>query len=209
MPNVRHAYWSNQSFSAKDASEKPKSLGEIVSSDLGFVPVKTDAGEQCFFTYTDHASDMTVVCLMVKKSEQVQRFIHYVQLMETISVKRLKCNNCGEYINKDMAAFCREKGILLTPSSAHTPEQNGLAERKNRTLVEMAKAMLLDAALPKTCWGMRLCMLLTFAIDRPRVPTGENALRLKLSRGNVQTWHIFSHLDLSVSSIFMSLVVRN
>ncbi len=101
------------------------------------MPLKTEHDESCFVTYTDHASDFTVVHLISRKSSQFEYFQTYTEAMGNqfgVTMKRLKCDNGSEYINHKMEDFCRQKGILLTPSSAHTPEQNGRAERKNRTL---------------------------------------------------------------------------
>ena len=70
-----------------------------------------------------------------------------------------------------MKDVCRSKGILLTPSSAHSPEQNGRAARKNRTLVEMTRAMLLDSGLDKKYWGDAL---LHANYLRNRAPTRSN-----------------------------------
>ncbi|GKD32561.1 putative ribonuclease H-like domain-containing protein, partial [Tanacetum coccineum] len=52
-----------------------------------------------------------------------------------------------------MDEFCREKGIKREYSVARTPQQNGVAERKNRTLIEAARTMLADSKLPTTFWA--------------------------------------------------------
>ncbi|GKG49530.1 putative ribonuclease H-like domain-containing protein, partial [Tanacetum coccineum] len=52
-----------------------------------------------------------------------------------------------------MVEFCREKGIKREYSVARTPQQNGVAERKNMTLIEAARTMLADSKLPTTFWA--------------------------------------------------------
>ncbi|GKG28230.1 putative ribonuclease H-like domain-containing protein, partial [Tanacetum coccineum] len=52
-----------------------------------------------------------------------------------------------------MDDFCREKGIKIEYSVARTPQQNGVAERKNKTLIEAARTMLADSKLPTTFWA--------------------------------------------------------
>ncbi|GJX44337.1 ribonuclease H-like domain-containing protein [Tanacetum coccineum] len=52
-----------------------------------------------------------------------------------------------------LVIFCREKGIKREYSVARTPQQNGVAERKNRTLIEAARTMLADSKLPTTFWA--------------------------------------------------------
>ncbi|GKG28687.1 retrovirus-related pol polyprotein from transposon TNT 1-94, partial [Tanacetum coccineum] len=63
------------------------------------------------------------------------------------------CDNGGEFRNKEMDNFCSRKGIKREFSNARTPQQNGVAERRNRTLIEAARTMLVDAKLPVTFWA--------------------------------------------------------
>nr|GEV34972.1 hypothetical protein [Tanacetum cinerariifolium] len=64
-----------------------------------------------------------------------------------------RCDNRGEFKNKEMNEFCTKKGISREFSNARTPQQNGVAERRNRTLIESARTMLVDAKLPVTFWA--------------------------------------------------------
>ncbi|GKD08430.1 putative ribonuclease H-like domain-containing protein, partial [Tanacetum coccineum] len=63
------------------------------------------------------------------------------------------CDNGTEFKNKEMNQFCERKGIKREFSVARTPQQNGVAERKNRTLIEAARTMLADSKLPTTFWA--------------------------------------------------------
>ncbi|GJT37477.1 putative ribonuclease H-like domain-containing protein [Tanacetum coccineum] len=64
-----------------------------------------------------------------------------------------RCDNGTEFKNKVMNQFCKMKGIKREFSVARTPQQNGVAERKNRTLIEAARTMLADSKLPTTFWA--------------------------------------------------------
>ncbi|GKD50300.1 ribonuclease H-like domain-containing protein [Tanacetum coccineum] len=64
----------------------------------------------------------------------------------------IRCDNGTEFKNKDMNQFCERKSIKREFSVARTPQQNGVAERKNRTLIEAARTMLADFKLPTTFW---------------------------------------------------------
>nr|GFA81977.1 retrovirus-related Pol polyprotein from transposon TNT 1-94 [Tanacetum cinerariifolium] len=64
-----------------------------------------------------------------------------------------RCDNGGELKNKEINEFCTKKGIRIEFSNARTPQQNGVAERRNRTLIEAARTMLADAKLPTTFWA--------------------------------------------------------
>ncbi|GJV24301.1 retrovirus-related pol polyprotein from transposon TNT 1-94 [Tanacetum coccineum] len=68
-------------------------------------------------------------------------------------VKVIRCDNGTEFKNKEMNQFCERKGIKREFSVARTPQQNGVAERKNRTLIEAARTMLADSKLPTTFWA--------------------------------------------------------
>ncbi|GKC37227.1 putative ribonuclease H-like domain-containing protein, partial [Tanacetum coccineum] len=63
------------------------------------------------------------------------------------------CDNGTEFKNSEMNQFCEMKGIKREFSVARTPQQNGVAERKNRTLIEAARTMLADSLLPTTFWA--------------------------------------------------------
>ncbi|GJS82642.1 retrovirus-related pol polyprotein from transposon TNT 1-94 [Tanacetum coccineum] len=64
-----------------------------------------------------------------------------------------RCDNGTEFKNNDMNQFCGMKGIKREFSVARTPQQNRVAERKNRTLIEAARTMLADSLLPTTFWA--------------------------------------------------------
>nr|GEW42322.1 putative ribonuclease H-like domain-containing protein [Tanacetum cinerariifolium] len=68
-------------------------------------------------------------------------------------VKDLKCDNGGEFRNKELNDFCSQKRIKREFSNASTPQQNGVAERRNMSLIEAARTMLADAKLPVTFWA--------------------------------------------------------
>ncbi|GKB84493.1 ribonuclease H-like domain-containing protein, partial [Tanacetum coccineum] len=69
------------------------------------------------------------------------------------SMRMSQCNNGTEFKNKEMNQFFEMKGIKREFSVARNPQQNGVAERKNRTLIEAARTMLADSKLPTTFWA--------------------------------------------------------
>nr|GEX28249.1 retrovirus-related Pol polyprotein from transposon TNT 1-94 [Tanacetum cinerariifolium] len=76
-----------------------------------------------------------------------------IENLNEVRVKELRINNGTEFRNLKLEEFCDEKGISQNFSSPCTPDQNGVAERKNRTLIEAARTMLNSAKLPKQFWG--------------------------------------------------------
>ncbi|GJV23715.1 putative ribonuclease H-like domain-containing protein [Tanacetum coccineum] len=85
-------------------------------------------------------------------SEILKTFINGKENLIDLKVKVIRCDNGTEFKNKVMNQFCEMKGIKREFSVARTPQQNGVAERKNRTLIEAARTMLADSKLPTTFW---------------------------------------------------------
>ncbi|GJT66786.1 putative ribonuclease H-like domain-containing protein [Tanacetum coccineum] len=80
-------------------------------------------------------------------------FITQIKNQLNQKVKSIRCDNGKEFKNRDFIKFCGSKGIKREYSNARTPQQNGVVERKNRTLIETARTMLADSFLPKTFWA--------------------------------------------------------
>ncbi|GJX43940.1 putative ribonuclease H-like domain-containing protein [Tanacetum coccineum] len=96
------------------------------------------------------------VFFLVTKDETsgiLKSFITGVENLIDQRVKVIRCNNETEFKNKEMNQFCKRKGIKREFSVARTPQQNGVAERKNKTLIEAARTMLADSKLPTTFWA--------------------------------------------------------
>ena len=69
------------------------------------------------------------------------------------TIKILRSDNAKEYFSSDLSSFLSSQGILHQSTCPHTPQQNGIAERKNRHLVETARTLLLNANVPTNHWG--------------------------------------------------------
>nr|GEX32979.1 uncharacterized mitochondrial protein AtMg00810-like [Tanacetum cinerariifolium] len=83
----------------------------------------------------------------------LKKFITKIENLKDLKMKIIRCDNRGEFRNKEMNDLCSQKGIKREFSNASTPQQNGVAERRNRTLIEAARTMLADAKLPVTFWA--------------------------------------------------------
>nr|GFD04895.1 ribonuclease H-like domain-containing protein [Tanacetum cinerariifolium] len=71
----------------------------------------------------------------------------------SLKVKVIQSDNGTEFKNSDLYQFCGLKGVKREFSVPRTPQQNGVAERKNRTLIEAARTMLADSLLPIPFWA--------------------------------------------------------
>nr|GEZ73046.1 putative ribonuclease H-like domain-containing protein [Tanacetum cinerariifolium] len=85
-------------------------------------------------------------------SSILRNFITKIENLKDLKVKIIKYDNRGEFKNKEMNEFCTKKGIRKEFNNVRTPQQNGVVERRNRTLIEAARTMLADAKLPVTFW---------------------------------------------------------
>ena len=130
---------------------------ELVHSDVcGKMQEKSLGGGEYFLTFTDDKSRYTWIYILKKKDQVFDCFLTWKALVEKQSKRKLKTlrtDNGGEYTSTKFEKYLREEGIRHETTVPKTPQQNGVAERLNRTLVESARSMLLDAKLPKRFWA--------------------------------------------------------
>ena len=85
-----------------------------------------------------------------------EKFKEFKALIENLSdkkIKTLRSDNGGEYTSKEFEAFCKDAGIKRELTNPYNPQQNGVAERKNRTIMEAVKTMIYDQYLPMHLWA--------------------------------------------------------
>ncbi|GJV67289.1 putative ribonuclease H-like domain-containing protein [Tanacetum coccineum] len=105
---------------------------------------------------TDDFSRFSWVFFLATKDETsviLKTFITSIENLIDLKVKVIRCDNGTKFKNRVMNQFCEMKGIKREFSVARTPQQNGVVERKNRTLIEAARTMLADSKLPTTFWA--------------------------------------------------------
>ncbi|GJY02534.1 hypothetical protein Tco_0360686 [Tanacetum coccineum] len=105
---------------------------------------------------TDDFSRFTWTFFLKTKDETgciLRNFITEIENLKDLKVKIIRCDNGGEFRNREMNDFCSRKGIKREFSNARTPQQNGIAERRNRSLIEAARTMLADAKFLVTFWA--------------------------------------------------------
>ncbi|GJU72576.1 putative ribonuclease H-like domain-containing protein [Tanacetum coccineum] len=105
---------------------------------------------------TDDFSKFSWVFFLASKDETsgiLKRFITEIENQLNRKVKVIRCDNGTEFKNREMNEFCGLKRIKREFSVARTPQQNGVAKRKNMTLIEAARTMLADSLLPTVFWA--------------------------------------------------------
>ncbi|KAJ4710707.1 Retrovirus-related Pol polyprotein from transposon TNT 1-94 [Melia azedarach] len=130
---------------------------ELVHSDV-CGPMQTSSLNQnrYFILFVDDLTRMTWVYFMNNKSQAFSCFKKFKSLAETQSgnkVKKLRTDNGKEYISNEFDKFCEDAGIQHRLTVPYSLQQNGVCERKNRTLLEMARSMLYEKNLPKKFWA--------------------------------------------------------
>ena len=131
---------------------------ELIHMDLcGPMETPTVGGKRYMATFLDDYTNLSVVVLLSNKHEMYNTIISTCNLLETQSggykVQRVRTDNGGEYVSNALTSWLESRGILHQLTVPYTPQQNGKAERLNRTIMDKVRSMLADAHLPKELWG--------------------------------------------------------
>ena len=130
---------------------------ELIHADLcGPTNTKSFGGSQYFLLFTDDYSHMSWVYFLKLKYEIFDNFRKFKALVERQSgryIKTLQTDRGDEFLSNEFSSFCEENDIHRELTIPYTPEQNGVAERKNRTVVEMARSLLKGKHLPNQFWA--------------------------------------------------------
>jgi IS30 family transposase len=132
-------------------------LLELVHSDV-CGPMKTTSrgGARYFVTFIDDFSRKIHVYLLRTKGEVFDKFKEYKALVDNqtdMKIKTFRSNNGGEFVSKKFDNFLHECGIQRQTSAPYTPQQNGVAERANRTIMECVRSMIPTQGLDLEFWA--------------------------------------------------------
>jgi transposase InsO family protein len=158
---------------------------KIVHSDL-VGPFQTNSiqGNKYFATFIDDCSKIAVITYMKSKDQFKQAFINYKAWAENQLSHTIKClhSDCGsEYVNNNLKHILQEAGVEHKLTVPHSPQQNGRAERFNRTIMEKASAMLHHAGMSQGFWETAV---VTACHLYNRTPTRSNKWRTPLELWN-------------------------
>ncbi|RVW54229.1 Retrovirus-related Pol polyprotein from transposon TNT 1-94 [Vitis vinifera] len=136
----------------KRLNNRAKSSFELVHTNV-WGPCRTACtlGFQYFVTFIDDYSRCISLFLMKNRAKLFsifQKFYVEIQTQFNISIRVLRSDNAREYFSTSFTSFMSQHGIIHQSSCAHTPQQNGVAERKNRHLVETTRTLLLHSHVP-------------------------------------------------------------
>ena len=153
--------------------EKPKRDPlELIHSDVcGMINPNSYGEGKYFVTFIDDATHFTWVYILKSKDEVFCKFKEWKNQVENqfaTKIKKFRSDNGGEYISNEFKVFLKREGIHHELTIPKTPQQNGVAERMNRTLLEGIRSMLSDSGLNKRFWAEALS---TCVYVRNRCPT--------------------------------------
>nr|GFA93739.1 hypothetical protein [Tanacetum cinerariifolium] len=126
-------------------------------------------------------------------SEVIISFIKKTQVNLQLQVQRVRTDNGTEFKNKTLAKFFDEVRITQQFSAARTPQQNGIVERRNRTLVEAVRTMLTFANLPSFLWAEAIttaCFTQNRSIIHKRFDKTPYEL-INKRKSNIKFFHVF------------------
>eukprot|EP00253_Pinus_taeda_P034717 PITA_34717 len=165
LPNLRsgkldfckHCLFGKQSKQKfKTGKHTSKGILDYIHSDVwGPAPTASFGGSSYFVSFIDDFSRKVWVFMLKKKSDVFSVFKQFRALVENNTGRTIKClrtGNGGEFTSKEFDSYCKDAGIERHKTTVYTPQQNGVAKRMNRTLLERARCMLSNAGLPKELW---------------------------------------------------------
>ena len=141
------------SFQSIERSSQPLDLIHSDIYDLKFI--QTQGGKKYFLTLIDDCTRYCYVYLLRSKEEALEMFQHFKNEVENQldrKIKVIRSDRGGEY-EAPFGDLCSQHGIIHQTAAPYSPQKNGVADRKNKTLKEMMNALLLSSRLPQNLWG--------------------------------------------------------
>ncbi|RVW33419.1 Retrovirus-related Pol polyprotein from transposon TNT 1-94 [Vitis vinifera] len=178
-----------QSF-PKGVAWRAKKVLELVHTDIcGPMSTPSQGNNKYFVLFIDDFTRMTWVFFMKQKSEVFsifKKFKSFVEKQSGCYIKTLRSDRGMEYTSSQFGNFCEDEGVERQLTVAYTPQQNGVVERKNQTVMEMAKAMLYEKGLPKIFWAE--------AVNTAVYLLNRGPTKALLNKTPIEAWREENHL---------------
>ncbi|KAL5779663.1 hypothetical protein ACOSQ2_010400 [Xanthoceras sorbifolium] len=134
--------------------------------------IKNITGAKWFISFIDDHTKISWVFLMKEKSEAGHIFQNFNKMIQTqfnTTIQVFKTDNAKEYFSSILSNYLLNRGIVHLSSCVDTPQQNGVVERKNRHLLEVARSLMFTSNVPKHFWG-KAVLTATYLINRMPSP---------------------------------------
>lgn len=139
------------------ATFRAKERLALIHGDLcGPISPTTPGGNKYFMLLVDDCSRFMWIFLLKGKGEAFEVFKRFKKLAESESGERLKCfrtDRGGEFNSAEFKKYCEEKGVKRHFTAPFSPQQNGVVERRNQTVLEMARCIMKSKSVPAEFWG--------------------------------------------------------
>ena len=147
---------------------KRNSFGERIKSEVKFERIHSDVcgpfpldihGNKYFVSFIDERTRFSWIYLLKKKEEVFEKFSNFKKMIQTQfdkSIRILRSDGGGEYKSKEFEQFMEKEGMVHEFTAPYSPQQNGIAERKNRSLLNITRCMLLGNDVSKGFWSYGL-----------------------------------------------------
>ena len=145
-----------RNISKEPSTNSSRYLHKIHIDIGGPITPKTPSGYRYYITFLDNYSRYLSIELLLSRKDIHEVIIRNIRLLERQAPNNEKLaiiQTDNEFKSKALAEYLLEKGIIIAYSAPYTPEQNGIAERVNRTLLNKVRALLFNANLPAYLWG--------------------------------------------------------
>ncbi|CAJ2652499.1 unnamed protein product [Trifolium pratense] len=141
----------------KKAEYQAKHILELIHTDIcGPITPESFSGKRYFITFIDDFSRKTWVYFLKEKSEEFEVFKKFKVMVEKPTdrhIKAVRSDRGGEYTSTAFMKYCEDLGIRRFLTAPYSPQQNGVAERKNRTVLDMVRSMLKSKNMSKQFWA--------------------------------------------------------
>jgi hypothetical protein len=154
------------------SNNRSKEILDLIHLDVcGPIPVRSLGGSLYYIIFIDDYSRKMWLYLLKSKDEVFNKFQEFKAEIENLTnkkIKTLRIDNEGEYTSKEFVSFCKSTGIKRELIVPHNPQQNGVAERKNRSIEETVKVLLNYQCLSMFLWGEATMMEIYVQNRSPR-----------------------------------------
>jgi len=146
----------HRDFIPKQSSWRASAKLQLIHADVcGPISLASHSNKRYILNFIDDYSRKSWVYFLHEKSETFTAFKSFKACVEKEANTHITClitDRGGEFTSKEFENFCIQQGITRQLTAAYTPQQNGFAERKNRTIMNAIRAVLHDKQVPKPFW---------------------------------------------------------
>lgn len=177
-----------------EPGKRASKILELIHSDVCGPITTSFGGMRYFVTFLDDFSRKVFVYPMKSKGEVFSKFVEFKKRYEKETeraIKTLRSDNGGEYVNKTFEQFFAKCGIKHERTAPYSPQQNGMAERLNRSIIEKVRCMLLEAKLGKHFWAEAVCAAADIMNILPNVNDVSPSELFCNKKQNIQNFKVF------------------